>query len=220
MSGALQTLIDRSERLTPGNSDPGESIRPINDLAQNAREANEGFKGDSSFDAHVASITDIMRSGSSPNHELTALRILQDLQVIDRIAISDSQGPIYHMDVDERSLPPVQQISKLLRLLQREKQRFFYDVPIIDEQEFVELCKAVCFPTEPYLLSSWIIVNVGLYYLFHGLAPRCRGELGIAAEDAQRYIHLLTSNVDAAGQNLRLCLGPSTKTCAALIMLV
>ena len=219
MNGVLQTLVERSERSTPGSSEAGPSRRPSHLHAQEAREANEGFKGDSSFDAHAASIADAVRSHGSPYRDSGGLQALHDLPDLCP-NVNDSGAPMYHVDIEDWPLPPPQQISRILRLLQREKQRFFYDVPIIGEQEFVSLCKAVCFPTESYLLSSWIIVNTGLYYLFHSLSDRHHAELGITAEEVHEYVQQLASNLDAAGHDLRLCLEPSMKTCSALVMLV
>lgn len=215
MSGALQTLVERSERSTPGSSDRGPSRRPSNFPSPAVRDIDEGFKGDSSFDAHAASIASAMQSHGSPG-----LQILRGLPALNSSAAPDIHGPTCLADWDERPMPPVKPISRLLRLVLREKQRFFYDVPIIEEQEFVALCQTVCFPTEPYSLSKWIVVNVGLYSLFHSLSARHYDELDVTHEEVQEFLRQLAANADAAVQDLRLFSEPSFETCSALIMIV
>lgn len=219
MSGALQTLVQHSERSTPAGSDLGLCWRPNDFLTNDDQELSQGYRGDSSFDAHVASLTEAMRSEDSPYHDFRQLQILEGPQDRTPTTVPHPRRQA-GADVEDRRITPLRPISKLLRLLQREKQLFFCELPIIDEQEFADSCRAVCFTTESYPLSTWITVNLGLFYLFHGLQSRHYTEIEVSSEDVDEYLELLSSNADMAAQSLRLCVEPSIKTCSALMMLV
>lgn len=219
MSDTLQTLVDRSTSSSPSRAKASVATQSDYARMEEACETNEGFKGDSSFEAYAATAADNLRSPGSSQHASAGLQALRRMPDV-AVGMSNGSASTYQAEVDAQTMPPLPRILGLLRLLQREKQRLFYDVPIIDEQEFVGLCKEVCFPTEAYSLSSWIMVNIGLYYLYQALPSRQYAELDITALDVDDYICMLSSNAHTSVHSLRLCLDPSTKTCAALIMLV
>lgn len=127
---------------------------------------------------------------------------------------------IQYPELEGRSLPPIGPVLKLLRLTQTEKQRFFIDVPVIDEAEFVELSQKVYFAIHDYSLSTWAIVNTGLYYLFLALEEHDRSLVGVTLRDIQAFSQLLSANIEAAIQSFRLCYEPSTEGCQALALLV
>jgi hypothetical protein len=119
-----------------------------------------------------------------------------------------------------RTLPPSDAVLRLLRLTQAEKQRFFLDVDLFDEQHFADLCKQVFFAISPYSTHVWAMVNVGLYYLFHGLAADRSDEIGLQAADIDNNIELLARNVQAAVDDFRICHDASPEACQALALLV
>lgn len=160
-----------------------------------------------------------MRAKDSPYHDSRGLQILQSLSTRNTSAMPNLRLPS-GVDIEDRPMPPLRPRSKILCSLQREKQRFFHELPIIDEQEFVDLCRAVYFTTEPHPLSTWITVNLGLYYLFRGLQSRHYMEIEVGSEVVDEYLQMSSSNADAAAGSLNLCLEPSVWTCSALIMLV
>ncbi|KAF4778757.1 C6 transcription factor [Colletotrichum scovillei] len=124
-----------------------------------------------------------------------------------------------HPELEGRSLPSTERILKLLRLCQTEKQRFFIDVPVIDEQEFGEYCQKVCFAITDFSSVDWIIVNAGLFFLLQGLKPHHYAIVGFNELDIEAYSQLLKANLEAAIQSLRLCSDPSIQACQALAVL-
>ncbi|THC96304.1 hypothetical protein EYZ11_004209 [Aspergillus tanneri] len=78
-----------------------------------------------------------------------------------------------------------------------EKQRFFIDVRIIGEQEFGELYQKIYFAINKYALSAWVIVNVGLFYLFLRLNQQKYSQVSVTASDIQAHSRLLSANLEA-----------------------
>ncbi|KAK1495523.1 hypothetical protein CCUS01_13404 [Colletotrichum cuscutae] len=124
-----------------------------------------------------------------------------------------------HPELEGRSLPSTERVLKLIRLCQTEKQRFFIDVPVIDEQEFGEYCQKVCFAITDFSTVDWIIVNAGLFFLLQGLKRHHYALIDINESDIEAYSQLLKANLEAAIQSLRLCSDPSKQACQALAVL-
>ncbi|KAK1674077.1 hypothetical protein BDP55DRAFT_187823 [Colletotrichum godetiae] len=193
---------------------------------------SEGYRGESSFKAHVQRVTDALKNAASDLESTlgddTALSAT--VQMIDHATLSEEKSSAQaHMsplsfqaqypELDSRSLPPVESVLKLVRLCQTEKQRFFVDVPVIDEQEFGEICQKVCFAIANFSITDWVIVNVGLFFLLQGLNQHHYSHFGITKLDLETYSQLLKANVEAAIQSLRLCSDPSMQACQALAVL-
>lgn len=107
----------------------------------------------------------------------------------------------------------------LLRLAQIEKQRFFVDVFVLDEPEFVDLCREVFFAINPYTIYTWAVVNVGLFYLFLDLNPNRYAEIGVDSNDIDTITELLAANAQGAVDSFRVCSDPSIEACQALALL-
>lgn len=137
---------------------------------------------------------------------------------------SDGKSPspfkIQYPELEGRSLPPIDQVLKLLRLAQVEKQRFFVDCSVVDEQEFTEFCQRVYFAVNDYSILSWIIVNIGLFYMFLNLKQPFHTQIGVNYANIHEYSQQLKDNIEAAMQSLRLCNDPSMEACQALALLV
>ncbi|KAK7754301.1 hypothetical protein SLS62_003594 [Diatrype stigma] len=116
-------------------------------------------------------------------------------------------------------LPPMDVVLRLLRLTKTDKQRFFVDVPLIQEDEFSDMCRDVYFATRPVSLPVWICVNAGLYFLFIDIGRASCARMGVAVEDMRSHVHVLAANAEAALQSLRLCSEPSVASCRALALL-
>ncbi|KAF2166986.1 hypothetical protein M409DRAFT_23030 [Zasmidium cellare ATCC 36951] len=151
----------------------------------------EGYKGDSSFNAHVKHVADTLEGtfGANTDDRVPSMPsaivhdLLQDVDATQRVApesvdFSRTNLTPRYPELEDLPLAPTQPVLKLLRLAQNEKQRFFADVPFVDEQEFVESCKSVYFATQPYSLWTWIIVNIGLLYLFLDLDNKHYAQVG------------------------------------------
>lgn len=118
------------------------------------------------------------------------------------------------------SLPPSDTVLRLLRLTQTEKQRFFVDVDLFDEQHFTELCRNVFFAINPYSIWTWSIVNIGLFYLFMGLNPNHYNGLGLDAQQVDAITESLARNAQAAVDSFQICHEPSLEGCQALALSV
>lgn len=119
-----------------------------------------------------------------------------------------------------RSLAPLEPVLKLLRLAHTEQQRFFIDLPVVDEHEFSELCQKTYFAIGEYSLSAWVIVNTGLFYLYIGLKEHNYSQIGVTFSDIQATSRVLSANLEAPIQSLRLYQDPSIEGCQALALLV
>lgn len=230
ISQALQMLLQNSEQ--PKESPKGS---PAAFIGSNISGMSEGYRGDSSFKAHVQRATGALRDAAAnlefsvtdPNFSAT----MSATQMIQEVADSEATTPsigdthsssfqVQFPELEGRSLPPLEPVLKLLRLAQTEKLRFFIDVPVIDEHEFSELCQKVYFAINDYSLSAWAIVNTGLFYLFFDLKEHNYSQVGVTSSDIQANSRLLSANLDAAIQSLRLCQDPSIEGCQALALLV
>jgi hypothetical protein len=85
-------------------------------------------------------------------------------------------------------------------------QRFFIEYPLWDAKLFAHTCQNVYFPTNEYSIATWIVVNVGLFYLFRDLDKRYLTQVGTTRQEAKAYVDLCTANALTCIQNLRLCL--------------
>ncbi|KAJ0272443.1 hypothetical protein CBS470a_012701 [Colletotrichum nupharicola] len=176
-------------------------------------------------------VTDALRDAAS-NLELTMgdPTFTTTTHMIDETADSQESSPpsdgksplpfkIQYPELEGRSLPPVEQVLKLLRLAQIEKQRFFVDCSVVDEQEFTEFCQRVYFAVNDYSILSWIIVNIGLFYMFLNLKQPFHQQLGVNYANIHEYSQQLRDNIETAMQSLRLCNDPSMEACQALALL-
>lgn len=117
-------------------------------------------------------------------------------------------------------LPPMDVVLRLLRLAKADKQRFFVDVPMFQEDEFIYMCRDVYFATRPVSLPAWICVNAGLYFLFLDIGRAACARMGVGVDEMRSHVHVLMANAEAALRSLRLCSEPSVESCRALALLV
>lgn len=128
--------------------------------------------------------------------------------------------PEHQPNLEKHALPPSEPVLKLLRLSQTEKQRFFVDVFVLDEQEFSALCREVFFPINPYTLFTWSIVNVGLFYLFSDLKAANYVHVGVNGSGIDEIAGCLAANAQDAVDSFRVSSEPSIEACQALALLV
>jgi hypothetical protein len=224
---ALQKLThnNETERECAGAAGPGNHVSTI-------LEISEGYMGDSSFKAHVRRVTDALKEARA-DVEFTScdgnLPAKKATQIIEAASVdpspSSTDAPlssfrVQYPELEGKSLPPIEPVLKLLRLAQAEKQQFFVDMPIIDEPTFVELCQRAYFAIDDYSLSTWAIVNTGLFSLFFCLKEHQYAGLGVSSSSFQDILALLSGNVEAAIRSSRLCQDPSLEACQALAILV
>ncbi|KAI1750712.1 hypothetical protein F4782DRAFT_508619 [Xylaria castorea] len=184
----------------------------------------EGYHGDTSFTSHAHQIKTTLAATLPPSElefSLGASLESNGGKDNDKCSATAINPMIQSNDVGlgNMPLPPNEIVLKLLRLIKVEEQRFFVDVPLFDQEEFVTMCRDIYFATEPISLWTWICVNVGLYSLFRGLSVEHRKRLGSTTEAVDAHIRILQSNAEAALRSLRLCSEPSTESCRALAVL-
>jgi len=232
VSQALQTLLQMNEkpRSSPTDSPVAFAGTPLSDIEA----GSEGYRGESSFKAHVQRVSEALRDvASNLDLNMNDLIVSDPWNVTQRIqggtdtpdtacslVNTPASSTVQYPELEGRPLPPLGQVLRLLRLAQTEKQRLFIDVPVIDEQQFGELCQKVYFAISDYSISAWSIVNTGLFYLFLNLDERHYSQVGVTVSDVQTHTRLLTVNIEAAIQSLRLCQDPSLEACQALALLV
>ncbi|KAM0278254.1 hypothetical protein ACHAQH_005267 [Verticillium albo-atrum] len=194
----------------------------------------EGYKGQPSFEAQVRQMAGTLGAMTiNPMSQVAETDVETSLavqQILDSCATPGAVPveanranlqPFFekYPEFANHILPPSDAVLKMLRLAQRDKQWFFVDVGIFDEVEFTEMCKLVFFATDPYNLSTWSIVNTGLFYMFLGLKPDRYHELGLSDSEVGHIIGLLARNTETSVDSFQVCTEPDVKTCQALALL-
>lgn len=90
------------------------------------------------------------------------------------------------------------------------------DLPFIENDEFVEMCRNVYFNADDFTEATFIIVNAGLYHIFAEESytmdnPSLRQEY-------QGYEELCQENLEAAFFRLPLCLPATSQNIKALLI--
>lgn len=232
VSRSLQKLLQKSEQTQ--DSPKSSTGTVISSNVSNKMILSEGYRGDSSFKAHVQKVTDALRDAATnlefsmtdPDFDgtVSATRIVEEANMEETtpntIESTATSLLVQFPQLEGRSLPPIDPVLKLLRWAQVEKQRFFIDFPFLDEHEFGELCQKVYFAINNYSLASWATVNIGLYYLLFSLGSHHYTQIGMTASDIETNLLLLSENLQAVLQSWRLCQDPSMESCQALALLV
>ncbi|KAI1762310.1 hypothetical protein GGR53DRAFT_521728 [Hypoxylon sp. FL1150] len=188
----------------------------IDEQVPSLSSVHEGFNGDSSFQSHAHGVQNVLEATLSSPQAIAELLHGADTNTDTTTADHAVPAPL---ELGNLPLPPLDVTLKLLRLVKVDRQRFFVDLPIFDEDELVDRCRGVYFATEPVSIWTWIIVNVGLYYLFSGASPASCKRMGVTPEDMRLHGRVLKANAEAAMQSLRLCSEPSMDSCRALALL-
>ncbi|KAJ2981514.1 hypothetical protein NUW58_g6669 [Xylaria curta] len=184
----------------------------------------EGYHGDTSFTSHAHQIKTTLEATLLPSE----LEFPHSADVESTSNRGNNEGTATTMDhlipsndvtLGDMPLPPNDIVLKLLRLIKVEEQRFFVDLPIFDQDEFIAMCRDIYFATEPISIWTWVCVNVGLYHLFRGLSEANCKRLGTTLDVMRGHARIPRSNAEAALQSLRMCSEPSTESCRALAAL-
>lgn len=236
MLQALMLSKDATPRSTDTSSEYAHNTPPpmIDEQVPSLSSVHDGFNGDSSFQSHAHRVQNALEATLAASEfinvealeapaTLSPQTIAELLHGADTTTDHAAPKPLPRSDdleFGKLPLPPLDVTLKLLRLVKTDRQRFFVDLPIFHEDEFIDKCRGVYFATEPVSVWTWIIVNVGLYYLFFAVsAANCR-RMGTTLEVMRLHGRVLKTNAEAAMQSLRLCSEPSTESCRALALLV
>ncbi|KAH9226712.1 hypothetical protein K456DRAFT_1730682 [Colletotrichum gloeosporioides 23] len=89
----------------------------------------------------------------------------------------------------------------------------------VEEQERTDLNQRDDSTVKDEYILSWIIVNIGLFYMFLNLKQPFHQQLGVNYANIHEYSQQLRDNIETAMQSLRLCNDPSMEACQALALL-
>ena len=233
VSSVLQKLLEVNQRgQSQLQSSTANESSPVSFPPLEAPFKAEGYRGDSSFNAHVQRLADALKgsaaltpssSGTSPDLIPAVTQMIQEAAKPESTHDVRSQTPTVqarYSDLECKPLPPMGHVLKLLRLARNETQRLFIDIPVIDVQEVTELCQQVYFAVQDYSIFTWATVNVCLFYLFIDLKGHHYAQVGVTDEDVQAYLATLAANINAVIPSLRLCQEPKLEACQAFDLMV
>lgn len=90
----------------------------------------------------------------------------------------------------------------------------YLEWPIIDQADFTEKCRDLYFCTTGYSPAQFIIVNIGLYYMFREQSFTL-GEP--EAAEYRRCSSMCRTNFEQSLERLHLLIAPSLEACQALV---
>ncbi|KAF5021088.1 hypothetical protein F66182_6877 [Fusarium sp. NRRL 66182] len=149
---------------------------------------------------------------------LRQLAELQSRQSISRGPRFPLQQPLPKGGLGQLQMPPMDVVVSLLKRVRASPPGLFtfvcYFVGISD---FSNLCRMVYFPTDDFTDSTFVTVNVGLYYLFleqHALTTDNKA----LKDDLVSHLHTCRVNLETGLANMPLFLSVKVETIQALLM--
>ncbi|KAM0547862.1 hypothetical protein ACHAPJ_010209 [Fusarium lateritium] len=128
------------------------------------------------------------------------------------------QQPLPKGGLGQLRMPPMEVVVSLLKRARASPPGLFtfvcYFVGISD---FSNLCRMVYFPTDDFTDSTFIIVNVGLYYLFLEQHTLTTDNKALKDEFAS-HLHTSRINLETALANMSLFMSVKVETVQALLM--
>lgn len=122
----------------------------------------------------------------------------------------------------ELPMPPVQAVIPVLREVKETPPGTFTLISVccfMAVENFAEACRRVYFALEDFSHANFIIVNMGLYYLFQEKAVVAGGSGDAAGADRYTgYYRLCRDNLETGLANLRFFLGASMENIEALLL--
>ncbi|KAH7236370.1 hypothetical protein BKA59DRAFT_496605 [Fusarium tricinctum] len=127
------------------------------------------------------------------------------------------QQPLPKGGLGQLRMPPMDVVVSLLKRVKASPPGLFTFVCyFVGINDFSNLCRMVYFPTEDFADSTFIIVNVGLYYLFleqHTLATD-----KVLKDEFASHLHTSRTNLETGLANMSLFMSVKVETVQALIM--
>lgn len=105
-------------------------------------------------------------------------------------------------------------MNKCLSLLPYLDYHNFLDHPFIDFEQFNDMCRKVYFATEDYSLSTFALVNGGLFYLFREITSVQGKDVPEAAEN----VALCRANLEYAISHFNIFMAPTKENLQALLL--
>ncbi|GAP91460.1 putative C6 transcription factor [Rosellinia necatrix] len=228
----LQAILSNKEAMSSTSCSPGASLNTtaytpqpmIDEQVPVLDSVQDGYYGDTSFTSHAHRIKTTLEATLLPSElEFPPSTSQESTSTMrDNESAAAAVNPLIPPNdagLGNMPLPPNEIVLKVLRLVKAEEQRFFVDLPLFDQDEFIAMCRDIYFATEPISLWTWICVNVGLDGLFTGISEASCKRLGVTMDEMRAHTRIPRSNAEAALRSLRLCSEPSTESCRALAVL-
>ncbi|KAK5053146.1 hypothetical protein LTR84_002120 [Exophiala bonariae] len=198
--------------------------------ASTTRDVEHAFEGDSSVRAHVAFAGSFARqaieksslgeAGSRVNDALSALHQILTIRRPVKDDNSHDQGATGIADPRAMPMPPLDVTLQLLReLRQRLPPTFELICAVTSIEYFTEQCRKVYFATEEFTKATFIIVNVGLFFIFQGeIIEASKSGDGERVANLRSYCKICQQNIKATLQSLSLLLPARKENVIALVL--
>lgn len=190
-----------------------QGMPPASKAHRQSIEEVEPFHGPSSFKAHATQLCRAVQKlygVAIPTHFQYDAAVSPDAPLAQH-SVGATFGhvkiPTDISDLDPNNGHPLPQdlVLTLLRLTRVEKQRFFIDVPIIDENAVHRACQKVYFAGLPVSPSTKTIANVSLYFLLWDLDPTHYRGIGLPIAKVQEHLQQLRCDLHGVCRSLQLC---------------
>ncbi|KAH8883201.1 hypothetical protein GQ53DRAFT_732750 [Thozetella sp. PMI_491] len=227
--GDGQALPQSSTARVFTSPSAAESSTVYEEIASSDSDDDQAFEGNSSMTAHTVFASEFLEhavTSTSLGRQLSpdiqsALASLQQMVHMQHQKGTSHESRFAHQKplpkggIKELPLPPSQIVVQLLREIKDvPPMTFALTCAFIAVEDFIECCRKVFFATEDYTLSTFIIVNAGLYYLFQEKAVMNEA---LSAE-LLRYHYVCRDNLETALANLPLLMPPRMDTIEALML--
>lgn len=198
--------------------------------ASTTRDVEHAFEGDSSVRAHVAFAGSFARQaierssfGEAGSRVNDALSALHQILTIHRPTKDDDlldENPTGPADPRAMTMPPLDVTLQLLRELgQKLPPTFELICAVTSIEYFTDQCRRVYFATEEFTKATFVIVNVGLYFIFQGkIIEASKSGDGNRAANIRNYCNMCQQNIKATLQSLNLLVPPRKENVIALVL--
>ncbi|KLU88543.1 fungal specific transcription factor domain-containing protein [Magnaporthiopsis poae ATCC 64411] len=129
----------------------------------------------------------------------------------------NSQSKSQASTMQNLQMPPMATVLGLLRQIKESSSNILEsDLPFIENDEFVEMCRNVYFNADDFTEATFIIVNAGLYHIF--AEESYATDNPSLRQEYQGYEELCQENLEAAFARLPLCLPATPQNIKALLI--
>ncbi|KPM43761.1 hypothetical protein AK830_g2735 [Neonectria ditissima] len=216
----------------PTHTYPSASAAAPNNVykASPPSDSDQTFEGSSSMTSQAISagvfleqaVTTSTPIGEQPNpgikNALASLRQIvhmQDRKCVSHEAMFTHQKSVPQGGYSQLPMPPIDFVLRILREIEATPPvAFITSCSFINIKYFIECCRKVYFATEDYSIAIFVIVNVGLYYLFQEKSVEDQSQLGQYLE----YHHLCRDNLETALSSWPLLHLPNKEMIEALLL--
>ncbi|CAG9975527.1 unnamed protein product [Clonostachys byssicola] len=204
-----------------------ELVETANSISENV-ESERAFEGDSSMTAATVFASEFLENAVERSPSYTAnspvhAAVLSLKEMASMQSLQSSKGTLpYKRQIANPALrglqlPPQQPVLSILREMKEISPITLTVICFfIPMERFVECCREVYFALEDFSLSTFLIVNAGLRYLFQ--EKHLTASEQASMEEYRSWSHLCRCNVETALANLSFLLPASSENIEALLL--